>query len=169
LKLYFDTTTWVRLYEEGDSKIIAERDATTKIITCKNDLEIITSQFQLRQMYSKVNSHSIDPNKREAFRKAVATCEVITTSTPKFDPYCEHHLKDFSSRVTLRHNEDKHHIILAWMKEADFFITTDDELYNTQRIDIENTLNNMIHPSSAINYHKVRILNPIEFCRIFKK
>jgi hypothetical protein len=160
LKLYFDTTTWVRLFETGNPKIDAERTAIQRI--CEQNMEIITSQFQLAQMYSKKNSRSIPPEENELFAKAISVCEFRATTPPKFDPYYGSILREFSDKTNLQHREDKIHLILAWLNEADFFITTDGELYNTEKLSIEVVLAGMVHPHAQGNFHKMTVLNPTD-------
>lgn len=161
LRLYFDTTTWVRLFETGNEKIINERNAIHSICTQKFD--IITSQFQIRQMYSKKNSNSISAQQKSAFEQAIATCESIAIEPPRFDLYYGNYLKEFTSKTQLQHQEDRIHIVLSWLYRVDYFITTDYELFKTEKSSIEVALAGMVHPTTPNNFHTVNVLNPVDF------
>jgi len=55
LKLYFDTTTWIRVYEDStNDQNISERNSIDGILEMRDEgkIELISSKFQLNQLYT---------------------------------------------------------------------------------------------------------------------
>lgn len=166
MKLYFDTTTWIRLYETNlDKKNQQEQDAIDDILQKidEESLIIISSKFQLNQLYSLSHSVNNSSNKNDAIAKAIAHCLETTGITTNTSPYCKQELDEFMVESKIQHKEDGRHIIIAWIREADYFITTDYELFKDKKSDIEKALNKMWHPLSPIHSQRMSILNPVGF------
>ena len=156
LKLYFDTTTWIRLYEnltEDYTKL--EQEAIDDILDEKNNtlFEIISSKFQVDQLYTLLNSSNTSENKKDAIQKSIAQCIENTGQTTQTSPYCQQELDEFMLESKINHREDGRHIVTAWIREANYFITTDRELYKDKQIDIEKALSKMWNPLSQLHYH----------------
>ena len=164
--IYFDTTSWARLFETGTSTIDQESFAMSEIIRRRSELNLdfVTTKFQIDQMYSKVNSISITEEEKLVFQRAVAVCEELAT---EFRTYINTELLEFQKSVKLCHKEDSIHIVSAWKLKASNFITADNELFDTKKREIEKTLSNQWHPGIDTHQHKIYILNPIEFLDSF--
>lgn len=171
MKIYFDTTTWIRIYEELDDQTqIEERDAIDSLLELlQDDDEILTSKFQINQMYSFLNSANRSNDEKDAITKALAHCEEKCRILDSSDPYCKAETDELIQEASLNHREDARHIVISWRKEADYFITTDRELFHDKRGAIENALNKMWHPTAAGNSKRLIVLNPIDFLHLLQK
>jgi len=168
LKLYFDTTTWIRIYEViTNEKSGNEQEAIDKILDLREQktMEIVSSKFQLNQMYTLVNSSASSENKKDAVAKSIAQCLECCGDSTKTTPFCQQELDEFMTKSKIQHREDGRHIVTSWIREVDYFITTDQELYKDKKSEIEKTLNKMWHPLISTHSKRVEIINPIDFIR----
>jgi len=170
LTVYFDTTTWIRPFEDiADERPIQERNAINIILEEIGSNEIISSKFQLNQLYSKVNSKDNSADEKDAFAKSIAQCLQNTKDTTKTTPYCKQEVDDLIFKTKLNHREDAYHIIIAWLKLTNYFITTDGELYDGKKTIVEETLNGMLNWGVESRTHNMVIINPIDFLPILRQ
>ena len=168
LRLYFDTTSWIRLFETiTDDNSRNEQQSIDAILTLQEEgrLEIISSKFQLNQLYTLSNSSNSSKNKKNAVLQSIALCLECCGDSTNNSPYCKPELDEFMAGSKINHREDGRHIVTSWVLEAGYFITTDRELYRDKKSDIEKTLNKMWHPLISTHSQRVEIINPIEFLR----
>ena len=166
--LYFDNNIWLRPFQRNSGRSENEAVAVLKIIeNCCDDYKIITSEYQENYFMGTQHSISLSNNDKEAFAKGLAVCQGITDQTKKKDPHCYHETKNFKNKVHLNDHEDRIHIVLAWRKKTDYFITADKELYQSKKKEIENELKQMYHPTAKKNTIEMKILDPITFVSVF--
>lgn len=170
LTVYFDTTTWIRPFEDNSNERPSqERNAINIILEEIGSNEIISSKFQLDQLYSKVNSKDNSEDEQDAFAKSIALCLQNTGNTTKTTPYCKQEVDELIFNTKLKHREDAYHIAIAWLRIADYFITTDGELYDEKKSIIEKTLNGMWNWGVDSHTHNMTIINPIDFLPILRE
>ncbi len=153
----------MRPFQVKDEKTKLESDAILEIIRNRQSFAIHSSEFEINYFEGTQHSHSLSDTKKGAFAKAYTTCKNVVIDLDKNDPNCFNELKEFHEKVCLRDREDRFHIVIAWMKEVDYFITADRELFLDKRNDIQSTLASMYHILANSNSHKMEILNPREF------
>ena len=163
MKIYLDVNAWMRPFQINSEKTKNEADAVANIVTnSSGKYEIITSEFEINFLYGTQHSRSLDEKKKEAFAKALAFCESVTNNDEE-DPSCSDDVKKLHETLKLNDREDRWHIIVAWRKQVDYFITADRELYDTRKKDIEGFLESLWHITAPNNTHSMKILNPIPF------
>lgn len=129
IKVYLDTTCWIRTVENPTKRfLIEEKDATRKIINQiqqSSNYEIISSRTQLHQVYIKKNSGNTSPQDKNALEFVIAQIEV-NSSGYQHDPTNTISIQnEILSRTTLPDREDARHIAIAWLSHCNFFITID--------------------------------------------
>jgi len=165
MKIYFDTSAWMRLFDQEDSvEDIKQREAIGDILEKKDSLEIISSLFQTKQFEYMLNHETIE-NRRLAIIAAKEMCNQTCGDSIKKSPYCKYEWQDFMKKARLNDDEDGYHIVNAWLKGADYFVTTDYELWNTKKFLIEKTLSEIYSPS-GVEVKEIKILDPREFKKL---
>lgn len=165
MKVYFDTSAWMRLYdEETGEDDIQQREALGNILDKQDSFELISSLFQTNQ-FNHMLGIETQENRRGAIVAARETCKQTCGNSIKGKPYCETEWKEFMKKTRLNDDEDGYHIVIAWIKLADYFVTTDYELWNTKKILIKKVLSEM-HPPPGVEVKEMEILDPREFVKI---
>lgn len=171
MKLYFDTTTWIRTVETpSDIFKRKEKEAITEILELNekqpNEYEIISSKTQLNQLYTKKNSLRTEQVMKDSLEYVIAAIEEKTNTSCKNDPWNVNQFLDSILKNTgLPDKEDAKHITIAWINNADYFITTDwRSILNLNKTNIiENSLKNLIHPNNGNSGYEVKIIDPVCF------
>jgi len=168
LRLYFDTTSWIRLFETiTDENSRNEQQSISDILELRDNgrIELVSSKFQINQLYTLSNSANSSENKKNAVLQSIALCLECCGDSTNNSPYCKQELDEFMNESQIQHKEDGRHIVTSWIREADYFITTDRELYRDKKSEIEKSLNKMWHPLISTHSQRVEIINPIQFLR----
>ncbi len=182
MKLYFDTSCWVRITETNLDEILKyeknqiikqkkkeliekERTAVVDILDLqeKNKVKytIISSKHQIGQLYTKLTSLKTSQRQKEALPAVIAFCIENTDNTTNSDPPNWFQPRnELMQKCVLPDSEDAKHIVIGWIREADYFVTTDKPLYDYNKKCIESTLDSMLHPT--LGTHRIEILNPID-------
>lgn len=129
IRVYLDTTCWIRTIENPSKRfLIEEKNATRKIIEKiqqSSNFEIISSKTQLEQLYVKKNSGNTSPQDKNALAFVIAQIETISSKYQQ-DPNNTALVRDeILAKTTLPDREDARHIAIAWLSCCDFFITID--------------------------------------------
>lgn len=158
----------MRPFQIKDVKTREGAEAVKKIILKRQGVyTITTSEYETKFFEQTQHSRSLTNQKKGAFAKAYSLCKVAVIDFEKTDPNCYNEINEFHKKVCLNDTEDRYHIVIAWMKEVDYFVTADRELFSTRRKDIEKTLGDMYHILAKNNNHSMEVLNPIEFVKRF--
>lgn len=168
-KLYFDINAWMRPFQVKNNTTRLESDAILEIMRNHQSIAIHSSEFETNFFERTQYSHSLSDVKKSAFAKAYTICKKVVIDLDKNDPNCFNEIKEFHDKVCLHDREDRFHIVIAWMKKIDYFITADRELFLDRKNDIQSTLASMYHILADSNSHKMEILNPREFVSRFIK
>lgn len=166
LKIYFDNNAWMRPFQKNSSRSIDEANAV-EIILLSNEFEIISSQFQINWFAGTQNSLKLTTEEKDAFAKAEALRQSYVSELKSHDPHCNAEIEEFYKKVQNQTSEDRIHIILAWRKGVNCFITADRELYDNCRKLMEETIASMWHPTLPNHTNEMKILNPVEFVSEF--
>lgn len=166
ITLYFDNNIWLRPFQTNSGRSEKEAVAVNLIIEkCCENYRIITSEFQENYFFGTQHSRTLSNDQKDAFAKGLAVCQSVAEETK--DLFCNHDIETFSTKVNLNDREDRVHIVLAWRKEANYFITADKELYESKKSEIEEALEFLNHPTANNNTNKMQILNPVPFVEQF--
>lgn len=176
LKIYFDTTCWIRTVEtnlnkhsETEKTIIL--DILEMVEQNSSQYEIVSCQTQLNQLYVKKNSSRTSADMKEALIYAIAQIEVHCNNTIDDDPANSNLIRDqLQEKISLPDNEDAKHIAIAWLQDTDYFITTDRISIINININkrIENALASMQNPNSNQTGKVVKICSPESFLQCIK-
>lgn len=159
MKIYLDTNAWIRNFEQGSAIVNSQCEAVGDIL--ESHFDIISSKFQIKQ-FSHLIQNEPDINKKIIYQSAKDLCEsVCPNSSNRFIP-CRMEAQQLKTSATLNDYEDALHIVIAKMSAAEYFITADDELYQTKKHVIERLLPAIV-PSTT---HNLQIVDPVEFKRI---
>lgn len=159
MKIYLDTNAWIRNFEQGNAIVNSQCDAVGDIL--ENDFDIISSKFQIKQFGHLIQNES-DIDKKIIYQSAKDLCEITCPNSSKRFIPCKIEARQLMTAAMLNDYEDAMHIMIASMSGAEYFITADDELYNTKKHVIERQVS-AIAPSNTRN---LKVVDPIEFKRI---
>lgn len=176
MKIYFDTTCWIRTIE-NDLNQSSEKEKQTILRILEmvqkdpSKYEIVSCQTQINQLYTKKNSSNTDQKKKEALAYVIAQIEIYCSNTINNNPINSNSSRDeLQRKISLRDNEDAKHIAIAWLREADYFITVDWSSIlniNTDK-QIEEALASMYHPTLCDTDKVVKICSPASFLECIK-
>lgn len=114
----------------------------------------------------KKNSLRTSQSMKDVLDLIIASVEEHTGTSTNSNPYgINELLEPFLSVTQLQDKEDARHILTAWIRGAEYFITTDYSSilnYNTN-CEIENYLNSQSHPILGTTGHTVKIRDPSSF------
>jgi len=159
----------MRLYDEyndkdNDKTPQEQREAVGDILEKLTSKEFISSRFQVKQ-FDGMHEDEQQDNKKGAILAAKATCEETCPQSTKTHPYCRNEVQALIEKTGMNDKEDAWHIVIAWIKGADYFITTDRELYETKKNAIEKVLAE-IGPPPGVEVKNIQILDPRDFIKI---
>lgn len=161
MKIYLDTNTWIRLFEQGNTIVNLQCDAVGDILN--QNFDIISSKFQIRQ-FSHLIKHEPNIDKKQNYQYGKDLCELTCSkSIQEFTP-CTTEARQLIKKTMMNDYEDALQIVIASIRGAEYFITADNELYTTKKQIIEKSLTT-IFPVNTYT-HNLQILDPIQFKKI---
>lgn len=181
--IYLDTGCWIRITETNLDEILRyeknldikekrrntiekERESTLEILEKvrkePEKYKIVSSKHQIQQLYAKKNNLYTSASQKEALLAVIAFCVELTGDTTLTDPDCNSLRDELIEKSNIQHAEDAKHIVIGCVREADYFVTTDSELYYDKKTDIERSLGLM---QPQIPEKHVEIVNPLTFLK----
>ncbi len=162
MKIYLDTGIWIRLFE---TNLTQEQEKDQQAIEdileeLKNKHEIVSSRFQVRQLEALLSGSQ--GNKRLAVTAALAQCKYAAPSTIQSTPYHDNEFRELMQKTGLQDAEDGHHIVIAWFKGAEYFVTVDYTTILSKKNVIESTIASIIMPFPD-NFKDMKVMNPKMF------
>ncbi|MEM3172742.1 MAG: hypothetical protein QXE82_04295 [Candidatus Nitrosotenuis sp.] len=154
-----DTNVWIRNFEQGSIIINSQREAVGDIL--ESHFDIISSKFQIKQL-SHLIQNELNADKKIIYQSAKDLCELTCPNSSKRFTLCRMEAQRLFTTAQLNDFEDALQIIIASMSGAEFFITADDDLYQTKKHTIERLVPVIV---SSIT-HNLQIVDPVEFKRI---
>jgi len=170
LTLYLDTTCWFRPFEDHTVQArIDEQNAITTILeqneNDSNEFGIVSCQMQLHQLYTKRNSLNTSEDEREVLDLIIVSLEEHAENTDNNPTGINNLIQPFIDATQLPDREDARHILTAWIRGAEYFITTDYSSilnYNSNG-EIENYLSLQNHPILGTTGYTVKIRDPVSY------
>ena len=133
----------------------------------QSEFQIISSLYQINQLYSKLRSKNTSANLQEALPTSIAFCETHAGNTIKSNPVYKSLADELLAKSNIRDQDDANHIVIACIRDVDYFITTDSELYRDKVDDIKTALIPILNQMSRIQ--GIEILNPIPFPSVMRR
>lgn len=170
MTLYLDTTCWYRPFEEHS--VQARKDEQSAITTIleknkenPNDFGIVSCLMQINQIYSKKNSLGTSEERKKVLDLIITVIEEHAVDIDSNPPGINPLLRPFTDATQLHDNEDARHILTAWIRGAEYFITTDYSsiLNYNSNCEIENYLSSQNHPVLGTTEHTVKIRDPVSY------
>jgi len=158
MKIYLDTNAWIRQFEVGSTLINNQCNAVGDILN--QQFNIISSKFQFKQ-FSHLVQHESNPDKQINYQCAKDSCEAFCPKSIKQFTPCQSEVSQLLQSTMMNDHEDAVQIIIAAIRNAEYFITADDELYSTKKIIIEREVSRIV--PSGINSNNLQIVDPILF------
>ena len=162
MKIYLDTNAWVRPFEQGNTIVNLQKIAMDKLL--EQNFDIFSSKFQLQQ-FGRLIRTELNLDRKLNFQYARDLCEYTCPNSIKIHTYVKRESDQLLQQTMMNDNEDAIHIVIAWLRGAKYFITADDELYDTKKFIIERSLQR-ISPIPGMTPENLQILDPINFKRI---
>lgn len=94
----------------------------------------------------------------------MAQCAQASGNTIHSTPYHKYEFEQLMIKTGLQDNEDGHHIAIAWIKGAEYFITVDYTTILSKKSDIEDALE-IIPTLPAFGTKDMKIMNPVMFAK----
>jgi len=164
IRIYLDTNAWVRPFEQGDRIVNLQKNAMDDLLD--QGFDIISSNFQFKQFSRLIRDTSI-LDKKQNFQYARDLCEHICPNSIKLRTWVKPQSDKLIEKTNMNDNEDAIHIVIAWLRGVKYFITADDELYDTKKNLIERSLQT-ISPIPGMITDNLEIFDPIEFKKFMK-
>lgn len=177
VKIYFDTTCWVRMVENDLNKQFLEKEKESIleiqdiVENNKDKFEFISSNHQLQQLDNKLENPQTSDDQLDPLLVVIASCKVHAGETSDYDPPSSTQMaNELAGKVNLPDFEDVKHIAIAWIKEVNYFVTVDwtTILNLNQNKMIENALDSMWHPTLHFTAKPVEIFDANSFLAYIK-
>lgn len=178
MKIYLDTTCWIRTTESNDILTrfqTEEKEAILNFLDIiwanSEEFQVVSSKHQRYQIENKIRN--TNPTQKTALEYVLAQIETLASKTLQYNPSLHNEkTAEFLTKFPMMPDrEDARHIIISWLHNADYFVTTDwrSILNINPAKNIENVLASLIHPISPQTSKPVQIIDAKSFHEYIEK